>query len=161
MNRLHIKLGQLEVEYEGPSEITKDDLFALFDKLNSLPIGVTAPLEGNAAPKEDQSVTEQTKIDINMGMPTICSKLGGKTLTERIFAACASLQIVLNTPAYSAQLIKDEIKKANGYCKAESDTKNFSKTLKDLVKRGNILQGQGNNYYLSAEKLGELQGRLK
>ena len=153
-SKIRIKLGPIEVEYEGSEAFLKEELPQLLKAVSDLysksnlvkefnPDGGTPPPSGTL-----QGTTG-----------TIAAKLAVKQGPDLILAAAARLSFVLGKSAFSRQEIIDEIKSANAYYK-KSYLANLTQSLNNLMKDGKLLEPSTGTYSLSATTQADLKARL-
>ncbi|WP_340159456.1 hypothetical protein [uncultured Hoeflea sp.] len=163
--RVRIKVGSVEFEYEGDSKFSKDDIEIFFSHIEKL-IGKSeaiAPLSipnssGNADadPGGASTPTHSERSDLHIN--SICSILNVKTGAELVLAAAASLQIVDGKDRFSRVELLARMKDATSYYNA-NHTKNLSYNLKSAVGKSLNQLGTG-AYALKAEVKRELEQKL-
>jgi len=152
--KMRIKMGSIEVEYEGSEEFIKQelpDLLTAVSKLyqsapSDLPNKSTQLFAGNSTPGSAMSVT------------TIAAKLGVKSGPELLVAAAARLTRG-GAIALTRQALLDEMKLATGFYKA-SYRSNMSNQLLSLVKEGKLQETATDTYTLSIGTKSELETKL-
>ncbi|GAB4512731.1 MAG: hypothetical protein Tsb0026_16850 [Sulfuricaulis sp.] len=156
-SKIRIKLGPIEVEYEGTENFLKEELPQLLEAVANLhkqsglqekPPAGGAPGGGGAGIPQLQSTTG-----------TIAAKLGCKTGPDLVLAAAARLTFALTKETFSRKELLEEMKTASAYHKANY-VKNLSQYLRGLVKEGTLLETSKDTYSLSASKKTELGNKL-
>jgi len=157
-SKIRIKLGAIEVEYEGSEQFLKDELPQLLTAVSELyaksaalketPVGTVA----NAAQPGGAAALQGTT-------GTIAAKLAVKQGPDLILAAAARMTFVLGKATFSRQEIADEIKTASAYYK-KTYMNNLSQYLNNLMKDGKLLEPSTGTYSLSATAQTDLKARL-
>ena len=150
--KIRLKIGQLEVEYEGKESFLQDGLLNLTEKL----VGSYAehqsafPIDSSSTDTQNGSVTNANR-EINMSMDTIASRLRVNTGTDLVIAACTYLTLVQKKDSFSRQQIHQQMKDAMSYYK-ESMASNLTKMLQKHVKDCHLNQRSGGTYALTAQE---------
>ena len=155
-SRIRIKMGAVEVEYEGPEEFLKKDLPELLAAVSQLYTQRrgSEESENNGGDKDvlgGNGVVGTTA--------TIAGKLGVKSAPELIVAGAAHLTLVANKAEFSRKELLEQIQGASGYYK-DSMSKNFTNYLNNRVKAGVLVEPRSGHYALSAAKKTELRKTL-
>lgn len=133
-SKIRIKMGPIDVEYEGSESFLKQELPELIKTISDLYRAANFPPEreddsadkqGNAA-KKDQS-------SLQLSTASIASKLGCKSGSDLAIAAAAHLTFVKGLSVFSRQALLEEMKTATSFYKA-TYSNNLSKTLGTLMK---------------------------
>lgn len=156
-SKIRVKVGQIEVEFEGSEEYIKSELpRAIKSICSSLPDMVEA--EANTAPQA--AVTGQQNPEIQMTTSNIVEKLGFKTQHDLVLAACARLELVENHSPFSRGAMLHEMKTATNHY-TDTIAGNLSSYLTRLVSQNKLIKRASGEYALSAvakkgieEKLG-------
>lgn len=161
LSKIKIKLGAIEVEYEGSEVFLKEELpqlltavSALYEKSN---ISLGALPADQSPGLNDVSLPNPSKLEATTG--SIAAKLGSKSGPDLVMAAAARLTLVLEMQTFARQKIIDEMKTASAYHKP-SYVKNLSATLNTLVKDGKLNEPSNGNYALTASSLKDMGQRL-
>lgn len=158
--KIRLKMGQLEVEYEGQASFLQDDLFNLMEKM----VGFYAKHKASipAAPLPAQTngagLTDSTG-ELDHSTNTIATILGAKTGPDIVVAASAGLTLVQGKDRFSRKELLTEMQTAASFFKA-TYRNNLSKYLQGLVKADRLrLVGQ-NTYAISANEKKALETKL-
>ena len=104
-SKIKVKVGAIELEFEGSEDYMRQELPALIELLNTL----TPELED--MPEEESDVLEApvdpTKQKLQMTTNTIAAKLDVKTDADLAFAACAHLALVKGADTFTRANILD------------------------------------------------------
>lgn len=165
-SKIKIKLGAIEVEYEGSETFLKEELPQLLTAVSDLytkshPL-IESPLSAqnasvNSPIGTNANAVNQPKIEATTG--SIAAKLNCKSGPELVMAAAARLTFSLQTPTFARQRISDEMKTASAYYKA-SYMKNLTASINSLVKDGKLNEPSQGNYALTAASIKDLEQRL-
>jgi len=162
ISKIKIKLGAIEVDYEGSETFLKGDLPQLLAAVSDLYSKSKSALESTASETlpvdtASQPNVQQKKIEATTG--SLAAKLNVKSGPELVLAAAARLTFVLDLPTFSRQKLIDEMKTATAYYKA-SYLSNLTQLLNNLVKDGKLNEPSQGNYALTAPSLKDLGQRI-
>lgn len=162
-HKIKIKLGNLEVEYEGTESYLKNELPLLIDKLCEIKLPAI-PLLTTDTTTENNETTPAPQENGNgkispMGANSIAAKMGGKTGTDVASVAIAHLSLIQGLETFNRNQILTEMKKATNYYK-ESYSKNLSNIIKTLVTSHKIIERSNGVYAISAGELNRIKSIL-
>jgi hypothetical protein len=155
--KFRIKLGALEVDYEGNEEFSKTDLMALLQELNTIQ---------KLTPKKEEHKDEDTG-SVN-GKPTevgvlstseIAQKLSVTSGPELAMAAAAKAIIVDKQDTVTRKALLASMQSATAYYK-NTYSGNLGQTLKRLVLDSKLNEVGTNTYGLNADARKDLVTRL-
>lgn len=150
-SKIRIKVGDIEVEYEGAEDFLKKELPELLKTVTSLHSIANSP---------GTSGTGFTpKGDVKLTTANIAAKLSCSSGPDLVIAACAHLHFVQKSETYDRKTILKEMKKATSYYKS-TYSNNLSKSLKNLVQDDKLIEPSTNVFSLHANTLKELHARL-
>lgn len=157
-SKIRIKLGAIEVEYEGNEEFLKKelpDLIAAVSKLHS---------DSGGRFDEADSPAPKTKSKTQSGSfegttATIAAKLGSESGGELIVAAAAQLTLVEGMDDFSTKDLRAACRKGKNLWK-KSYANNFAIYLANLVKAGALNEVREDVYALDAKKKKEVETAL-
>ena len=160
-SKIRIKIGQVEVEYEGSEEFTKQELLDLIKTVSELCKTATpTPLPDAGSPTPTTSTTAPTQQSIGpISIGNISAKLKCKKASDLVLAAAASLAMVKNKDCFTRQEILDEMKAATAYYKITYGG-NLTVALNTLIKSDKLLQRPSGEYALHANARSELESQL-
>jgi hypothetical protein len=161
-SKIKIKLGAIEVEYEGSETFLKEELPQLLAAVSDLYSKSKGALDYTAAEPvtvatASQASATQKKIEATTG--ALAGKLNVKSGPDLVLAAAARLTFVLGSATFSRQKLIDEMKTAAAYYKA-SYLSNLTQLLNSLVKEGKLNEPSQGNYALTAPSLKDLEQRI-
>ena len=158
-SKIRLKIGPVEVDFEGTEDYIKNSLPALIDQLLE-----KVPLESAVAHPEEEVLLPEphdtSKRKLELTTNTIAAKLGVKSASELIMATCAHLALVKGADSFLRANITAEMKTASNYFR-QTYVNNLSKSLSTLVKSGKLIERSQDTYALSAGALQELEAKLK
>jgi hypothetical protein len=157
-SKIRIKMGPLEVDYEGSEEFLKQELPDLLSSLSTLYKESGVSHEGMPG-NNGRDTSDGGGSGIEGTTATLAAKLNVKTGPELIVAACAHLTFVKGSEAFMRTQIYDECKSATAYF-SENIRKNFSSYLKNLVKAGKLIERSKDTYALQADARKALETQL-
>jgi hypothetical protein len=150
-SKMRIKLGPIEIEYEGSESFLKEeipDLLSAVAKLykeSGVPANVQAHLGGGQPSGLAQGSTA-----------TFAAKLNVKSGPDLIVAACARMTLVSQQASFSRQQIIKEIQGATGYFK-KTYINNLTTYLHQLVRVQKLVASADDTFALSIPTLKELE----
>ena len=161
-SKIRIRMGQVEVEFEGSEEFLRNDLLNLLttacDLYNNQSI-----IDEVASENEDRDLNTSPHRSYNSSLKwstaTIAAKLGVKNGKHLVIAACTHLHFESNQESFTRAQILDEMKKATGYYQ-QNYSKNLSRYIQQLMKDGTIIESAKHTYALSASRLISLEQEL-
>ncbi len=155
--KIKLRIGQLEVEYEGHDSFLKEDIFHLMERAIELhakhdqTVPIDPPqdnaLHDNGDDESANSVGHSRRWELSVS--TIATRLGAKTGPDLAFAAAAYLAMVQEKERFSRKDIHDTMKTDSGVYK-RSMSKNLTAALQSLVKSGKVNETAKGSYALSA-----------
>lgn len=152
--KIKIKLGPIEVEFEGSEEFLKEELPDLINSVAELYL--TKNIQPETPSESERLAGNGAKIQLSTG--SIASKLGCESGTELSIAAAAHLTLVKNVEVFSRKMLLEEMRTATSYFKS-SYAGNLTPILKTLMKTAFNEPSVG-NYTLTASKKKELRSKL-
>ena len=158
--RVRFRVGDLELEYQGPSSYIEGGLIDLFEKVLSygdfdVKLAEQAP-QPPADPGEESS-PRQMETDISLA--TMISRLGAKTGADVVFMAAAHLAVCQVRSRFSRADILENAKSADGYYK-KSIGSNLSSYLDRLLKDSRLSQYSDKSYSLPESQRQSVQSGL-
>jgi len=155
--KIHIRLENLEVDYEGSEEFIRQELPKILDRIVKFrEVANSSPAMGSGAqvPKDGK-----TSLPKSVTTKTIAAKLQCKTGTELIIAAAAKISIADRTDRFSRNDLTRELKSAAGYFKT-SYASNLTNYLSTLVKEQKLHEISTDTYSLPEIVKAELEKKL-
>ena len=156
MSKIRLKVGSVEVEFEGSEDYMKDQLPGLIELLCS-----NASNEGDAVSVEDElpPSPDASTSKIQMTTNTIASKVGVKSGSDLIIAACAHLCLVKGHDTFTRKNMLAEMQTASNFY-TKSYGNNLSKYLKTVVSDGKLIERSKDTYALAAAEKSKLESSL-
>jgi hypothetical protein len=143
---MRVKMGDVEIDYEGSDEFLKKDLLNLLKDMSQLRQPQTG--QDGQPPSQKQHVTHGAKQDISTGY--IAQKISAKTGTDLALAACYKMHLT-GKDTFSTSEIISGMREAKSFFNKNYPS-NLPKYLKTLTK--SQLNDCGNNKYsLSHEEI--------
>ena len=158
--KIRMKIGQLEIEYEGRESFLMNDLSNLmskmvdFSKEQNIPQFVDTASEPNS-----NSVSTIASPKLDLSTATIASRMDAKTGSDLALAACTHLTFAKSKEIFSQAEIRTEMKSAKSYYKANMAS-NLSKSLKTLVKNKHLNETASDTYALTAAEKDSMEKLL-
>ncbi|UPH72134.1 hypothetical protein LGT41_0004735 [Abyssibius alkaniclasticus] len=146
--RLSLKLGALEVEYEGPSSFAEERLMGIISELSELNIPDVAqagpPTSAMSGPTQTPQISDSRP---KLSTSDFAVKMGAKSGSDLTMAAAASLHHTRGLEDFRRSDILNEMKGAKAFFKASYGS-NLSKSLEMLVKTGRLQNPRADTYAL-------------
>jgi hypothetical protein len=161
-SRIKIKVGAIEVEYEGEEKFIKDELPGLIKIVAVLHEQTGATLAEKDVEKgvEKKGGDEKTgKGKASLSTSSIATKLACKTGPDLVIAACAHLSLVKSQPQFTRSEIATEMKTATAFFN-RNFISNLTKSLKNLVVADKINEVGTDTYALSDTEVRNLKTQL-
>jgi len=161
-SRIRVKMGPIEVEYEGSEIFLKYELLQFLGAISELygSSGIWAPGTG----VQDVSLTTPTEIGpastgSEWSTATVAAKLDCTTGRDLVMAACARLAFGLGLGTFTRDQILGEMKAATAYYR-ENHRKNLTNYLRTLLKKSELVESAKGSYALSASARKRLEQQL-
>lgn len=144
---IRFRVGNLELEYQGPSSFIESGLLDMFEKVlrssncDGEPVG---PRDPRYSP-EMESVPQLADSDISL--TTMISRLGADTGADLVFMSAAHLAVCQGRTRFSRTDIHENAKSAVGHYK-KSVGNNLTKYLGKLLKESRLNEYSDNSYSL-------------
>lgn len=158
-SRIRIKLGPIEVEFEGSEPFLKDELPALLNEVSKLYKDNAASISDGASSPPVDEVNDKPDSQIQGTTGAFAGRLKVDSGQGLILAACAHLAFVKNKKSFARKEIIEEMKTATSYHKA-TYVNNLSKYLNGLVKDQKLNEVSKDTYALNISTLSDLEQRL-
>lgn len=148
VTKIRIKMGSVEVEYEGSEAFLRDELSTILSGVAQLhkDSPLPPPGAGGAPP-------------LNQTTGSIAAKLNTKGGGELALAGAAYLGLVRQKPTFTRQELLEAMKTAAGRYK-RSFSANLSNYLATLTRDGKLLSPGNDTYSLAAATATDIQTRL-
>lgn len=156
--RIRIKVGSLELEYEGDPSFLTDELKALLVTMDGLSNHAPENIEPAIAKGADSPITP-SQGSINVSTNTIAAHLDAKTGPELIICAMAQLELMLGKSQSNRTEILTEMKNATSYYSGNYRS-NMTKNLARLVKTKRINQVATDTYALSSTEKNVVEAKV-
>jgi len=153
-SKIRIKIGPIEVEYEGSQDFMKKELLDLIRTVSDLYTSSNLDREQKEGGAEGQGQGQ----GIQMSTSAIAAKLSCKSGTDLAIAAAAHLTLVKKTKVFSRKALLKEMQTASSYYKTSYGA-NLTSTLNSLLK-SKFNEPSSGNYALTATTKEELRSRL-
>lgn len=153
-SKIRIKLGPVEVEYEGSEAFLKKELLDILKTVTEYArsMGTVVELGESKDDKGGQNV-------VKLSTKSIAAKLSSSNGPDIVIAAAAHLAFAKQHDVFSRQQILKEMQTASGYYRTSYGA-NLSSYLKTLLKNGTMTEPSTGNFSLSAKARKDLGGRL-
>ncbi|KGI78839.1 hypothetical protein [Oleiagrimonas soli] len=160
-SKIRIKMGAIEVEYEGSEEFLKKELPELLRGVLELhrESGESVNDDRGQGESGDNMGREVEKESFTGTTNTVAAKLSASSGTDLIVAAASRITLVLGKDKISRAELLKEMQDASSYYK-KSYSANLTKYLKQLVQADRLREIAKDTYSLSASELRKVKGKL-
>ena len=159
MSKIRIKIGSVELEYEGSDDFLKEELPLLLDKLYAL-----APASADRGQSGSDFRDENDGVGSGVGASnssvgttsSIAADLQAKTGSDLALAAAIRLALGLGKSSFSRKELLTEMQSATSYYNKNMSS-NLSKMLTAMVKDKTVREVAKDTFSLSADKKREME----
>jgi len=150
-SKIRIRIGQVEIEYEGEHAYLNEDLPKLLETLVELrkKAGGAEDRDNDA---DDTSDDKSSKKALTGSVAAIAAKIKAKQGPDLIIAAATKLTLVDKQVTFSRETLLTAMRSAPGYYK-KSYAKNLSISLQRLLTAGRMTESSTDNYALTANEV--------
>lgn len=160
--KIRIKVGSMELEYEGDPSFLTGGIEALLTTMGDLSGRVP-----HAADENDEAVVFQgARVNGTVTLPTqvstntLAAHLEAKTCTELVVCALAQLELLQGKPPATRNEIAEEMKSATSYYNSNMRGGNLTQAFKTLVKNKCVNQLPGDKYALTANERKRIEAKV-
>lgn len=163
--KIQVKVGQLEVGYEGKTSFLENNLLGFVKETiilygNHINLLALDPDSySRKTPKETPPTTNKDK-KFDLSMTTVASRLEVKSGPDLILAACMYLTFVEGKEKFSKDEIHEKMKGASGFYNA-GKVSHIKRDLRKLMDKKFINEASDDRYELHAENRDALETRLR
>ncbi|MDE1158638.1 MAG: hypothetical protein PW791_10250 [Neorhizobium sp.] len=163
--KIKIKLGSLELEYEGEPAFLTEGLPALLERFSSLSDQVAAPADEPTASGTHSAAAALPEMSLlgekvmTLTSNSVAARLGVRSGVDIIICAMATLEIFGGKAGVTKKEIQLEMKQAKSYYNS-GYMNNFGRNLASLIKAKKINQLGSDSYALSAAERKQLEAQL-
>jgi|SRR5579862_5574627 len=153
MNKLRLRLGSAELEYEGDQDFDKAEILEFLEHLSKTTHA--------SKPQTESPVEKETRESdpLDLGVESIASKLGVKSGPQLLTASALFLEAVKKETSYSRRDLLEAAKSGSGFY-TDNVRKNLSNYLQSLVRTDKLNKRGDNQYSLNAQTKKELLEKL-
>jgi len=163
--KVRLKVGHIEVDFEGDTEFLKSEVLDILEKISSIyrktgPIS-TAPSSTVGGSMGTQHMAPQTTSsgEITGTVNTFAAKMGANNGPDLIMVAVVQQTFVEGKETVTRKEIADSMKTATSYFKP-SYVSNLSNYLNKLIKDGKLIENKKDVYALHANARKDIEARL-
>ncbi|MEQ5807713.1 hypothetical protein J3369_09865 [Alteromonas sp. NFXS44] len=163
-SKIKIKMGPIEIEYEGSEGFLKEELPALLSAVSDLyrESGVTEVQPTQRQPSTAEAskpITENNVANFQGTTGSLAAILGVKSGPDLIMAAAGRLTLAVGQGTFTRSQISNEIRSASAYYK-RTYSNNLTKYLNQLVKAQKLMETGKDTYALSASEKSNMESRI-
>lgn len=155
--KIRIKVGPIEVDYEGSERFLKEELPDLIRTVSDLYKASKLKLDGPAG--NDSELEDEPTEACSLSTTDIAAKLSCKRGPDLVLAAAARLALGKGMKTFSRQTLLGEMKTAAAYYRA-SYNNNLTSYLNRLVDAQKLNAPSQGHYALAATAAQELRSKL-
>jgi hypothetical protein len=152
--KIRIKVGSIEIDYEGDETFLKGDLLKVVQDLQKIAPAAPAT-SGKSAIAESKSAAGAPSLTTK----SIATTLGAKSGSDLAEAAVAHLAIIKGMTTFKRSEINDAMKSASGIYNANM-TANLTKIIQTLLNQKTIVETASDTYSLTPDAETKLKGQL-
>lgn len=162
--KIRIKVGNIEVDYEGDPSFLKDGLNELIQSVsdihNSLPQtpspSVDAPTSVEPAPP---AANPSASTGLGLSTRSIAARMNAENGPELAICAMAHLELVKGLESYERKSILDEMKSATGYYN-NNMSRNNAANIASLLKNKRVTEVGSGKFCLSATERKKVEAAI-
>ena len=154
-SKMRIKMGPLEIEYEGDEQFLKDELPDILERVAELYKSSNIQLNND----NEDDIENNNKDGVQLTTSNIAVKLGSKSGPDIALSACANLGIVKGKSTFTRQEILDEMKTVTSTYK-ENMNKNLTRIIAKLIENDKLNEPQTGHFSLTEHQKNELRSKL-
>lgn len=161
-SKLRIRIGEVEIDYEGTEEFLKQELPQLLKTAMELHRASGGSSSGGSGKGEAGAAggSAGARKAASLTTGSIAAKLGAKSGSDLLTAAAAHLVLVNGTEPFTRQQLLTEMQSATSYYKSSYST-NLTKYIKTALQKDGPLSETGKNAYaLTAAARADLEKKL-
>lgn len=154
--KIKVKIGTIEIEYEGEPAFLSDGLPDLLEKMGSLSRNAEVSITSSGTEQPESSPFEETvvnnvKVIGQLSANSVAARLSVKSGADIIICALATLEVVEGKGGVTKKEIQSEMRKATSYFNA-NHISNYGKNLDTLIKAKRVNQLGSDNFALTASE---------
>jgi hypothetical protein len=157
-SKIRIRVGQVEVEYEGEHAYLTTGLPKLIESLIELGDG-DAGEDDPAADNADDAAPKAKKSAVTDTVAAVAARLDVKTGPDLVMAAAAQLTFVAGHDTFSRKVLLKAMRSATSYYQ-QSYRSNLSKILKTLLTGRRLTEPSSGMFALTAHERKQLEAKL-
>lgn len=158
-SKLRIKIGEVEIDYEGSEDFLKEELPQLLATAMELHKASETTQSQNHVDEQSSDTMRGGESGIGLTTGGMAAKLRANSAVALLRCAAGHLTLVKNKIRFSRQDLLSEMKSAAGYYK-KTYSNNLTKSINTCLKDGTISEVGTNTYTLSAKAKSELEKNL-
>jgi hypothetical protein len=158
-SKLRVKLGRIELEFEGSEDFIKQELMTVLAQVKTLGAAMDSLQDDEDDGNGDGDTKSKAKADPTLTTSTIAATLQVSSGPELVIAALARLCIVSGAAKASRKEIIVEMKTATAYFN-DNYVGNLTSSLKGLITSKRINDLGSGNYTLSATERTALEPKI-
>lgn len=159
VSKIRIKMGPIEIDYEGSEKFLKEELPSLLVAVSKLYTEAGGCLGSITPPANQSGIQSSPATPLQLTTGTIAGRLRCKTGRDLILAAASHLRLCLEQQSFTRQQILEQMKQEPTYYKG-AYSKNLSAYLRTLVSNGKLNEVNKGIYALTPKALTELRAQI-
>lgn len=157
--KIKIKIGKIEVEFEGSEAYLKAELPTLIEAIFEL-YNPEIEIESPEAEELIQETGDAAKRKVKLTTNSIATKLDVKSGPDLILAACVHMHFSKGAETFTRANILAEMREASNFFKS-SYVKNLSQYLKSLMASKKIIERSKDTYALESSTVKEMEKKIE
>jgi hypothetical protein len=156
-SKLRLKIGEVEIDFEGTEEFLKQELPQLLK--TAMELHEAAGMRAKPDPTKTRKSGATATIDVSLTTASIAARLEASSGPDLLKAAAAQLCICSKKGSFTRAELLTQMQSASGYYK-KSYSNNLSRYLTTAMTDGLITESAKNVYALSAASKQEVEQLL-
>lgn len=162
--KIRIKIGSIEVDYEGDPSFLKDGLNELIQSVSDIHSSLpqSSPSVPEAVVREPANPASSSIVpqpSLGLSTKSIAARMDAKSGPELAICAMAHLELVKGLDSYERKNILDEMKTATGYYNSNMSGNNAA-NIASLVKNKRVTEVGTGRFCLSATERKKVEAAI-
>lgn len=151
--KIRIKVGNIEVEYEGNHEFLKEGLSDLLEDIGNLTSAADFEEDSNESSESEatNAVGQTTATKLELSTNSIATHYNSKSASDLVLAAIIQLQLVAGQDSCTKDEIVKSMKSATNFYKVNMRGSNLTNAFKTLVNKKKINELANEKYALTSQ----------
>ncbi|MCK4713327.1 MAG: hypothetical protein KAT26_10650 [Marinosulfonomonas sp.] len=158
--KIRIKVGSMELDYEGDPSFLNSGLEELLEKMANLVSRVPSKPDQPATLRNNNSDEKNISGSFDYSTNAIAIKYSSKSAADLVLCALIQLQLVQKKSSCSRAEIVTEMKTAKEFYKSSMNGSNLDKAFKSNLKKHKLHESGKGHYSLSSNERQDAEATL-